>query len=179
MKEGQEHIYYVTAENYQAAKNNPQLEVFAKKGIEVILLSDRVDEWLVAHVTEFDGKKLQSVAMGDLSDIKATEEEKAEQEKTAKDFEAILKQMKETLGEKVQEVRLSQRLTDSPSCVVAPEGMSMHLQRLMASSGQQMPAQAPVLEINADHPLVKQLKNQQDDALFNQWSEVLLNKRCF
>ncbi|MDD2864328.1 MAG: molecular chaperone HtpG, partial [Methylococcales bacterium] len=120
MKEGQEHIYYVTAETFSAAKNSPHLEIFRKKGIEVLLLSDRIDEWLVSHLDEFDGKHLQSVAKGDLDlDKTETEEEKAAQEEVSKDFESVLKQIKDVLGEKVSDVKLSHRLTQSPACLVA------------------------------------------------------------
>lgn len=177
MKEGQNDIYYVTAENYAAAIGSPHLEYFKKKDIEVILLTDRVDEWLLSAMTEFDGKKLKSVAKGELEGIEDTEEEKAHQEEQEKDFEAVVKQVKEALGEKVSDVKITTRLTDSPSCVVAEDNaMSMHLQRMMAQAGQTMPAQAPVLELNPDHNLVARLKDEQDDARFGELSTLLLEQ---
>jgi len=181
MKDGQKHIYYVTADTFPAAKNSPHLEFFRKKGIEVLLLTDRVDEWLVAHLNEFDGKTLQSVAKGKLDDLDqfSDKEEKKAQEKAAKDFEAVMKHVKEALGEKVKEVRLSHRLADSPACVVADDdAMSMHLQRMMAAAGQKMPMGmgAPVLELNPEHRLVAQLKDEQDDTRFNDWAELLFEQ---
>lgn len=131
MKEGQKHIYFVTAESFNAAKNNPQLEIFRKKDIEVLLMYDRVDEWMTSHLSEFDGKTLKSIAKGDLDLGELdSDEDKKEQEKVEKDFESIIKQMKEVLKEKVEDVRISKRLTDSPSCIVVNDyGMSMHLQK--------------------------------------------------
>ena len=138
MKEGQDKIYYITADNLNAAKNSPHLEIFRKKGIEVLLLVDRVDEWLVAHLHEFEGKALQSVAKGDIDIGKLEDkEEKEVKEKAEKEFETMLKQMKDTLGENVKEVRVTYRLTDSPACLVTDEQeMSIHLQRLMQAAGQ-------------------------------------------
>lgn len=180
MKEGQKAIYYVTAESFLAAKNSPHLEMFRKKGIEVLLLSDRVDEWLVSNLTEFDGKSLQSVTSGDLKldDVVKDEGRDAEKkEQLAKDFEAILKQVQTVLGEKVKEVRLSDRLTDSPACVVAQDnGMSLHLQRMMAAAGQKMPPMAPVLELNPEHELVQQLKHIQQDDVFADWAQLLFEQ---
>lgn len=180
MKEGQDKIYYVTADTFAAAKNSPLLEVFRKKGIEVLLLSDRVDEWMVTHVTEFEGKQLVSIAKGELDDI-GTEEEKKQakekKEKETKEFESVLKQMQEALKDKVKEVRLTDRLVDSPSCVVFDEGdMSGHLQRLMAAAGQAMPKSLPILELNATHRVVLKLQQEQDDERFAKLAEVLLGQ---
>lgn len=179
MKEGQKHIYYVTAESFNAAKNNPQLEIFRKKGIEVILMYDRVDEWLTSHLTEFDGKQLKSIAKGDLDlgDL-ADKEDKKEQEKAKKDYESITKQMKEVLGEKVEEVRISTRLTDSPSCLVINDhGMSLHLQKMMAEAGQPgFGMTKPILEINPTHALVSHLKDEQDDQVFSDWANLLFQQ---
>ncbi len=178
MKEDQKFIYYVTAESFNAAKNNPQLEVFRKKGIEVLLLSDRVDEWMTSHLSEFEGKTLKSVAKGDL-DLGSldSEDEKKHQEETQKAFETIIKQMKEVLKAHVDEVRISKRLTNSPSCIVVNDyGMSMHLQKMMADAGQMMmPGMGgkPILEINAEHKLVKHLQQEQDDAQFADWTNLL------
>ncbi|MCF6807357.1 molecular chaperone HtpG [Thiotrichales bacterium 19S9-12] len=176
MKPEQKDIYYVTAESYTAAKNNPQLEIFRKKGIEVLLLSDRVDEWLTSHLTEYDGKQLKSIAKGDLDLGELDDEEdKKEQEKASKDFESVIKQMKEVLGEKVEDVRISKRLTDSPSCLVIGDyGMSLHMQKVMAEAGQPgFGATKPILEINSTHELVKHLKEEQDDAAFADWTNLL------
>ena len=178
MKEGQKFIYYVTAESFNAAKNNPQLEIFRQKDIEVLLLSDRVDEWMTSHLSEFDGKTLKSVSKGDLDlgDVDS-EEKKKQQEEIQKEFESIIKQMKEVLNDKVEDIRLSKRLTNSPSCIVVNDyGMSMHLQKMMSDAGQmKMPGMngKPVLEINAEHTLVKHLQKEQDDAQFADWTELL------
>lgn len=177
MKEGQKHIYYLTAENYAAAVGSPHLEYFKKKGVEVLLLVDRVDEWMLSALTEFDGKQLKSVSKGELDGLEDTEEEKKVQEAKQKDFEAVIKQVKEALGDKVSEVRVTTRLTDSPACIVADnDAMSMHLQRMMAQAGQAMPSQAPIFELNPEHALVLKLKDEQDDALFSEWSHLLLEQ---
>ncbi|MCF6252430.1 MAG: molecular chaperone HtpG [Methylococcaceae bacterium] len=183
MKEGQEKIYYVTADSFSAAKNSPHLEVFRKKGIEVILMADRVDEWLVSNLNEFDGKQLQSVAKGELDlDKLDTEEEKKEQEETNKDFEAILKQMKEVLGDKVSEVRITNRLTDSPACLVTGDNdMSLNMERIMKEAGQSMNMMGmggakPIFEINPAHALVTSIKNEQDDDRFADITQILFDQ---
>lgn len=177
MQSDQENIYYITAESFLSAKSSPHLEIFRKKGIEVLLLSDRVDEWLVSNLTEFDGKSLKSVTVGKL-DIKdeVTEEEEAKKAQEEKYFESVLQQVKEVLGEKVKEVRLTDRLTDSPACVVADEGFSMHMQRLMSSAGQAMQKVVPILELNPEHRLVTQLKEEQDDDRFADWTYLLFDQ---
>jgi molecular chaperone HtpG len=183
MKEGQDKIYYVTADSFSAAKNSPHLEVFRKKGIEVILMADRVDEWLISNLTEFDGKQLQSVAKGELDlDKLDTEEEKKEKEDTTKDFEAILKQMKEVLGDKVSEVRVTNRLTDSPACLVTGDhDMSLNMERIMKEAGQSMNMMGmggskPIFEINPTHALVTSIKNEQDDERFSDITNVLFDQ---
>jgi len=181
MKEGQDNIYYVTADSFSAAKNSPHLEIFRKKGIEVLLLSDRIDEWLVSNLDEFDGKHLQSVAKGDLNlgDLVDTEEEKAQQEEVTKDFESVLTQIKEVLADKVSEVRLSHRLTESPACLVADVyGMSLNMERIMKEAGQSMGfgGKKPVFEINPTHPLVVKLKAEQDDTRFADLSHILFDQ---
>jgi molecular chaperone HtpG len=182
MQEGQEHIYYVTAETFAAAKNSPHLEIFRKKGIEVLLLSDRIDEWLVSHLDEFDGKHLQSVAKGDLDlDKTETEEEKAAKEATTQDFESVLTQIKTVLGEKVSDVKLSNRLTQSPACLVADVyGMSLHMERLMKDAGQALGGfgggKKPIFEINPDHALVQRLKAEQDDNRFADLTHILFDQ---
>ncbi|MFQ5643099.1 MAG: molecular chaperone HtpG [Thiogranum sp.] len=178
MQEGQEKIYYVTADSFAAAKNSPHLEVFRKKGIEVLLLSDRVDEWLVSHLTEFDGKPLVSVAKGDLDLGKlGDEEDKKAAEKVEGEHKEFLERIKETLGDDVQDVRISHRLTDSPSCLVLGEqDMPMHMQQLMKQAGHDVPVSKPVLEVNPEHPLVVRLKQEQDKEHFSDWSRLLFEQ---
>ncbi len=179
MKEGQTKIYYVTADSFSAAKNSPHLEIFRKKGIEVLLLSDRIDEWLVSNLDEFDGKHLQSVAKGDL-DLGAleTEEDKKAEEEVNKDFEAVLKQIKDVLADKVSEVRLSHRLTESPACLVADVyGMSLNMERIMKDAGQMMGmGRKPIFEINPTHPLVVRMKAEQDDTRFADLTHILFDQ---
>lgn len=177
MKEGQDKIYYVTAESYNAAKNSPHLEIFRKKGIEVLLLWDRVDEWMLSHLREFDGKPMTSVAKGglDLADL-ADEAEKKQQTQVAEALKPLVTRLQETLKERVKEVRVSNRLVDSPACVVVDQNeMSPHLQRLLKSAGQNAPNVLPILEINPDHALIKRIQNAQD-AQFTDWSELLLDQ---
>ena len=178
MQEKQEKIYYITGESFAAVKNSPHLEIFRKKNIEVLLMYDRVDEWLSAHLHEFDGKSLQSVVKGalDLDDI-ASEGEKAEQEKTADEHKDLLEKVKQTLGEAVNEVRVSTRLTDSPACLVVDESaMSGNLERMLREAGQDVPISKPHLELNVDHTLVKQLKAEQNEARFSDWSQLLFDQ---
>jgi len=181
MKEGQDKIYYVTADSFAAAKNSPHLEIFRKKGVEVILLSDRIDEWLVSNLDEFDGKHLQSVAKGDLDlgDLDA-EEDKTAQEEITKDFESVLKQIKDVLADKVSDVRLSHRLTESPACLVADVyGMSLNMERIMKDAGQMMGmgmGSKPVFEINPTHPLVVRMKSEQDDTRFSDLTHILFDQ---
>ncbi len=178
MKEGQDKIYYITADGHAATRNSPHLEIFRKKGIEVLLLSDRVDEWLTSHLSEFDGKTLQSVAKGGLDLDKLDDEEtKDSREKQEKDFEDLLKKVKDALADKVGDVRLSRRLTDSPACLVVDEyAMSTHLERLLKEAGQQVPGGKPHLELNPEHFLVGRLKQEQDDNRFNDWTHVLFDQ---
>ena len=181
MKVGQDKIYYVTADSFSAAKNSPHLEIFRKKGIEVLLLSDRIDEWLVSNLDEFDGKHLQSVAKGDL-DLGALddEEDKAVQEEVNKDFDTVLKQIKEVLADKVSEVRLSHRLTASPACLVADVyGMSLNMERIMKDAGQGMGmgmGRKPIFELNPTHPLVVRRKEEQDDSRFADLTHILFDQ---
>ncbi len=184
MQEGQDKIYYVTADSFSAAKNSPHLEVFRKKGIEVVLMADRVDEWLISNLTEFDGKQLQSVAKGELDlDKLDTEEEKKEKEETTKDFESILKQMKEVLGDKVSDVRVTNRLTDSPACLVTGDNdMSLNMERIMKEAGQSMDMMGgmggskPIFEINPTHALVTNVKDEQDDDRFADITNILFDQ---
>jgi molecular chaperone HtpG len=178
MKPGQEKIYYVTADSYTSAKNSPHLEIFRKKGIEVLLMTDRVDEWAMSYLTEFEGKSLQSVAKGGLDLGKLEDEaEKELQQKEAGEHKDLLERIKQALGDKVKEVRVTLRLTESPVCVVADEhDMGMHLERMLKAAGQPVPPSKPILEVNPHHPLVARLKADTDVARFKDWSEVLLDQ---
>ncbi|MCB6184606.1 molecular chaperone HtpG [Leeia sp. TBRC 13508] len=178
MKEGQDKIYYVTADSFTAAKNSPHLEIFRKKGVEVLLLSDRVDEWMVSSLTEYAGKKLQSVTKGSLDmDALADEAEKAEQKKAEDDLKDVLVRVKEVLGDKVKDVRVTHRLTDSPACVVVDDqDMSGHLERLLKSVGQQVSGAKPILELNPSHALVKRLAADGSDDAFKELSLVLFEQ---
>ncbi|WP_419147847.1 molecular chaperone HtpG [Pseudoalteromonas 'SMAR'] len=178
MKEGQDKIYYVVADSFEAAKNSPHLEIFRKKGIEVLLLSDRVDEWMMSHLTEFEEKQIQSITRGDLDlgDMDDEETKKA-QEESEKEVEGLIERVKTVLGDKVKEVRFTHRLTDSPACVVADDhDMSSQMQKLMEQVGQAVPEAKPVFELNPEHQLVKHLNTEQDEDKFAQWSEVLLDQ---
>ncbi len=180
MKEGQEKIYYVTAETFTAAKNSPHLEIFRKKGIEVLLLSDRVDEWVTGNLTEFDGKHLQSVAKGGLDLGKLEDEaEKKEAEQAADEYKELLDKVKATLGDKVKDVRVTHRLTDSPSCIVADEhDVGGNLARILKAAGQKAPDAKPILEINPKHPAVQRLKYErtEDGSRFDDWANLLLEQ---
>jgi molecular chaperone HtpG len=178
MKEGQDAIYYVTADSFAAAKSSPHLQIFRRKGIEVLLLSDRVDEWLVSHLAEFKDKKLASVAKGELDlDKLADEEEKKKAEETRDEYADLVKRMQEVLSERVNTVRVSQRLTDSPSCLVMGEhDMAVHMQQMLKQAGHDVPVNKPDLEINPGHPLVSRLKDESDDVRFSSWSNVLLDQ---
>ena len=176
MKPGQEKIYYVTAESFLAAKNSPHLEVFRKKGIEVLLLSERVDEWLVSNLTEFEGKQLASVARGDLDLGKLEDEaEKKEQEKQAGEYKDLTDKIKTALGEQVKEVRVTLRLTSSPACLVSDQyDMGGNLARILKAAGQKVPESKPIMEINPSHPLVQRLKYE--ETHFGDWSQVLFDQ---
>jgi molecular chaperone HtpG len=178
MQEKQDKIYYITAESFAAAKNSPHLEVFKKKGIEVLLLADRVDEWLTNSLTEFDGKQLQSVAKGDLDlgDLEDEEEKKA-QEETDKNFEDLVKAVKESLGDKVKDVRITHRLTDSPACLVVDDyDMSANLERMLKAAGQDVAGTKPIFELNPEHPMVVKLKDEDAGDRFNDWSSILFDQ---
>ncbi|WP_435626696.1 molecular chaperone HtpG [Candidatus Ferrigenium straubiae] len=176
MKEGQEKIYYVTAETFNAAKNSPHLEVFRKKGIEVLLMSDRVDEWAMSYLTEFEGKPLASVAKGGLDLGKLEDEaEKLAQEKEADEFKPLAEKIKNSLADRVKEVRVTHRLTDSPACLVAEEhDLSGNLARMLKAAGQTMPTSQPILEINPQHPVVLRLKSE--EKRFDDWAAVLFDQ---
>jgi molecular chaperone HtpG len=176
MKEGQDKIYYVTGESYAAAKNSPHLEIFRKKGVEVLILSDRVDEWMLSFLTEFEGRELVSVAKGGL-DLGALEDEaeKKQHAETQTEYKDLVEKMKEALTEKAKEVRVTFRLTDSPACLVADEHeLSGNLLRMLKAAGQAAPESKPILEINPNHPLVQRLKYE--DAKFADWANLLFDQ---
>ena len=177
-KPGQDAIYYVTADSFSAAKNSPHLEVFRKNGVEVLLLTDRIDEWVVSHLSEYEGTKLLSAAHGSLDVTKLGEasstvtEELKEQE-----YKDLVARVQDVLKDRASGVRLTHRLTDSPACLVADErGISRHLERILRESGQRLPASKPVLEINPDHPVVQRLKQEADLTLFADWSHILFDQ---
>jgi len=179
MQKGQDKIYYIIADNFFAAKNSPLLEVFRKKNIEVLLLSDRVDEWLTAHLHEFSGHKFQSVSqgaldLGSLEDKKESEEKKSQFEK---DFKETLDQVKKSLGDRVKEVRLTNRLTDSPACVVFDSNeLTGHMQRMLKAAGQSVGESKPILELNPEHAIVLKIKHESDESRMTRWSDLLLNQ---
>ncbi len=178
MKDGQEKIYYLTAESFSAAKNSPHLEIFRKKGIEVLLLTDQIDEWASTHIIDFEGKQLQSVTKGELNlgDLE-DEEEKKEAEKASDTLKPLLERIKTTLGDKVKEVRITHRLTTSPACLVADEqGMDASLERLLKSAGQPIMGNNPIMEINPQHPIVNALKEEADENRFNDWAFILFDQ---
>ena len=178
MPKDQDSIYYITADSHQAAKNSPHLEIFKQKNIEVLLLSDRVDEWLVSSLHEFDGKKLQSIAKGDLDLGKLdTEEQKAEKEKIEKESKNIVEKIKKSLGDKVKEVKVTHRLTNSPACLVVGEhDISGNLERILKAAGQSTPENKPILEVNPNHELIKKLEKIEENQLFNDYSSVILDQ---
>jgi molecular chaperone HtpG len=177
MKDQQKAIYYLTADSLEAAKSSPHLEIFRKKGVEVVLLTDRVDEWMLSFLREFDGKELVSVAKGDLDlGELADAQEKEAQAKVADEYKDLVARVKSALGDKVQDVRVTLRLTDSPACVVVDrDAMSQHLQRLLKAAGQKAPESKPILELNPNHPLVQRLKYEADDKLAA-WAALLLEQ---
>lgn len=177
LKEGQDKIYYVTADSFSAASNSPHLEIFRKKGIEVLLLWDRVDEWMLSHLREFDGKSLVSVAKGglDLADL-ADEEEKKKQTEVAESFKPLVERLQAALGEQVKEVRVTLRLVDSPACVVVGQNdLSPHLLRMLKAAGQEAPEVKPVLEINPEHALIARIRDV-PQADFGAWAQLLLDQ---
>jgi len=178
MKSSQTKIYYVTAETFNAVKNSPHLEIFRKKGIEVLLLSDRIDEWLLSHLTEYSGKSLQSVARGGL-DLKELGEENSEHQDLNDDesLKEVANKVKDALAERVKEVRLTQRLTTSPACIVVADGdMSSQMERLLKAAGQKVPTHKPILELNPEHPMIQRLKTETKIERFNDLATILLDQ---
>ena len=178
MKEGQEAIYYITADGYAAARNSPHLEIFRKLGVEVLLMYDRIDEWVVSLLPEFEGKPLHSVAKGDLDLSKlGGDAPKSEPEKTAEEYRPLLERMQAALKDRASEVRTTGRLTDSPACLVGHEfGLSTNLERILKAAGQDVPGSKPVLEVNPSHPIVKRLKEEADEVRFADWSHILFDQ---
>jgi molecular chaperone HtpG len=178
LKEKQSAIYYITADGFAAARNSPHLEIFRKLGVEVLLLHDRIDEWVVSLLTEFDGKPLQSIAKGGL-DLSALGDEAAKQEETqqAEEHKGLVERMQNALGDRASAVRVTHRLTDSPACLVSDQhGMSTNLERMLKAAGQNVPTVKPVLEINPGHPIVKRLNDETDEARFADWSRILFDQ---
>ncbi|KFE38408.1 Molecular chaperone HtpG [Yersinia ruckeri] len=177
MAEGQDKIYYITADSYAAAKNSPHLELFRKKGIEVLLLSDRIDEWMMSYLTEFDGKVFQSVSKADESLEKLADEETPEQQEAEKALEPFVERVKTLLGERVKDVRLTHRLTDTPAIVTTEaDEMSTQMAKLFAAAGQQAPEVKYIFELNPEHGLVKRAADIGDDSQFAEWIELLLDQ---
>ena len=177
MSEGQDSIYYVVAENHVTAKNSPHIEVFRKKGIEVLLLSDRIDDWLMGHLNEFEGKTLKDVAKGELDLGDSTDEEKAELEAAKEASESLLERMSSALDGKVSEVRPTLRLTDSPACLVVGEHeLGVQMRRMLEAAGQELPASDPILEVNVEHGLVKRMDAEQDEDRFADLALILLDQ---
>lgn len=176
MQEGQDVIWYVTAENRKAAENSPHLEIFRKKGVEVLLMSDRIDEWAMGYFTEFDGKKMRSIAKGDV-DLGSEKDKKKDEEQKDEDKDPLLKRLSEALSDEVKEVRASQRLTESASCLVLSEQeLAMHMRRMLEQAGQAMPDSKPVLEVNLDHQLLKQVSAVESEEEFKDWAELLFEQ---
>ncbi len=176
MQEGQDVIWYVTAENRKAAENSPHLEIFRKKGIEVLLMSDRIDEWVMGYFNEFEGKKLRSIAKGDV-DLEAAGEKKDESEQKDEDKDPLLGRLADALSEQVSEVRASQRLTESASCLVLSEQeLALHMRRMLEQAGQAMPDSKPLLEVNLEHPLLKQLAERESGEEFTDWATLLFEQ---
>jgi len=178
MKEGQNRIYYIASENHNTAKNSPHLEVFRKKGIEVLLLSDRVDEWLMSHLSEFDGKQFQDITKGelDLGDLDS-EEEKEKLKKADEEAKPLLERIKTSLADRVSEVRTTNRLTDSPACLSLSEfDMGMQMRKIMEAAGQAVPESKPIFEINVTHPLIQKLDKESDEERFSDLVAILFDQ---
>lgn len=177
MVEGQDKIYYITADSYAAAKSSPHLELFRKKGIEVLLLSERIDEWMMSYLTEFDGKSFQSVSKADEALDKLADEENEEQKEAQKALEPFVERVKTLLGERVKDVRFTHRLTDTPAIVVTDaDEMSTQMAKLFAAAGQQAPEVKYIFELNPEHALIKRAADVSDDAEFGEWVELLLDQ---
>ncbi|TVP53215.1 MAG: molecular chaperone HtpG [Halomonadaceae bacterium] len=178
MKEGQDKIYFITADNHAAAKSSPHLEIFRKKGIEVLILSDRIDEWMMGYLSDYDGKRLQDVARGalDLGDVE-TEEDKKEQEAATESHKDLLERIKNALEDRVKEVKVTKRLTDSPACLVVGDyDMGAQMRKIMEAAGQPVPDSKPIFEVNVDHPLVQRLEKETSESRFTDLSAILFDQ---
>jgi molecular chaperone HtpG len=178
MQEGQDKIYYVVADNYNTAKNSPHLEIFRKKGIEVLLLTDRIDDWMMSQIFNYNEKAFQDVAKGELDlNETASEEEKKEQEEVAKEMEGLVERLKSSLSEQVSEVRITNRLTDSPACLVlGAHDMGLQMRQIMEAAGQAVPDTKPAFEINPEHPLIQKLDQESDEDRFSNLALVLFDQ---
>ena len=178
MKNKQDKIYYVTADTWAAAKNSPHLEIFLKKDIEVLLLHDRIDEWVLQHLTEFEGKALQSINKGALDLGGLDDQDETEKQKSVnQEYAGLVKKIEIALGDLVKSVRVTHRLTDSPACLVVEEGdLGANLERILKEAGQEVPRTKPILEINPAHPILAKLKSKTDDAEISEWSHILLDQ---
>jgi len=178
MPEQQDAIYYITADNFNAAKNSPHLEIFRKKGIEVLLMSDRVDEWLMGSLTEFEDKKFISVAKGELDLDKLSDQDEQEQQKQVEEnAKGLVESVKQGLGERVSDVRVSHRLTSSPACIVLNEHeMALYMQHLLKQAGQELPDTKPVLEINPSHPILEKMSKESDQDQLAAWALLLFEQ---
>jgi molecular chaperone HtpG len=178
MKEGQDSIYYIVADSYEAARDNPALEIFRKKGIEVLLLSERIDEWLMSHLHAYKDKSFKSVTRGDLDlGELADEQDKAQQEQAEKDFAEQLERFSKALGDKVKKVRVTHRLTQSPACIVTDsDDMSTQMAKLLESAGQKVPETKYIFEINPEHTLVQRVVALSDEQRFSDWAQLLLDQ---
>ena len=178
MQEGQNSIYYVIADSYVTAKGSPHIEIFKKKGIEVLLLSEPIDEWVTTHLSEYEGKTLQSANKGelDLGDIQS-ETEKKKKKKNSEVHNDLIERIKNVVNDKVKDVRITERLTTSPACLVSDSNdMGRHLEQILKASGQNIPDSKPILEINPDHPIIKKISSEKDDDLFSDWSHILFDQ---
>ena len=178
MKEGQEKIFFLVSESLKAGKSSPHLEIFKKKGIEVILLHDRIDEWLMSHLQEYDGKQFQDISRGELDLGKMEDQDdKEQQEKTEKQFEDLMTRIKDNLGDKVKEVRVTHRLTDSPACLAVDDlDMGLQMRKIMEASGQEVPDTKPIFEVNPEHPLVSKLDKEADEDRFGDVVFILFSQ---
>ena len=179
MKDGQKAIYYITAGGYRTARNSPHLEVFDKHGLEVLLLADPIDEWLVMHLTEYDGKPLTAVTKGelDLGDIAAQDGDDTPKDEADNDHAPVLERFREALSDRVKEVRVTRRLSASPACLVSEEHeLSRHLERILDAAGQKIDAAKPILEINPDHPMVTRLAAEADPSRQQDWAHLILDQ---
>ena len=177
MQQEQKAIYYITADSFATAKNSPHLEIFCKKGIEVLLMTDPIDEWVTSHLHEFAGKPLQSVMKGELDLGDEKEKQETEAAKDSKELNQLTDRIKKVLDAKVKDVRITKRLTSSPACLVADEhDMGRTLERILKATGQKIPASKPILEINPEHPVIQQMKLEPEEGVFADWANILFDQ---